>query len=75
MEAETSRGVAEETETHSEEVPEVLGDTTDPARVPTAAAALPVWDREVEACEAGADAAVVAGAGETEIIGRNCWER
>lgn len=70
LEAETSHGVAEGTETHSEEVPGVLGDTTDPARVPTAIAAPPAWDREAEA-----DAAVVAGADEMMIIGQARWGR
>src|SRR5690349_7060093 len=46
LEAETSPGVEEETETHSEGVPGALADTTDPARVPTVAAAPPAWDPE-----------------------------
>jgi len=45
----TSRAVVEETETRSEEVQGVLVDTTDPARVPTAAAVLQAWGREAEA--------------------------
>lgn len=60
LEAGTSRGGAEETETHSVEVPEVLGDTTDRARVPTATAVPPAWGPEVEASEGGV--AAVAGA-------------
>lgn len=60
LEAETSAGVAEATETHSAEVPEVLGDTTDRAHVPTATAVPPAWDPEVEASEGGV--AAVAGA-------------
>lgn len=60
LEAGTLPGVAEETETHSAEVPEVLGDSTDRARVPTATAVPPAWDPEVEASEAGV--AAVAGA-------------
>ena len=61
LEAGTSAGVAEETETHSAEVPEVLGDSTDRARVPAATAVPPAWDPEVEASEG--DVAVAAGAG------------
>lgn len=61
LEAGTSRGAAEETETHSAEVPEVLGDTTDRARVPAATAVPPAWDREAEAPEAGVDVAAVGG--------------
>ena len=64
LEAGTSRGVAEETETHSAEVLEALGDTTDRARAPTAAAGLPAWDREadpeVEVSEGDVAAAAVA---------------
>lgn len=60
LEAGTSRGVAGETETHSAEVPEVLGDTTDRAPVPTATAVPPAWDPEAEASEG--DVAAVAGA-------------
>lgn len=59
LEAGILRGGAEATETHSAEVPEVLGDSTDRARVPTATAVPPAWDPEVEASEAGA--AAVAG--------------
>jgi hypothetical protein len=62
LEAATSRGVAAETETHLEEVPGVLGDTTDPARVPTAAAVPRAWAPEVEAPGAEVDAAAVVGA-------------
>lgn len=58
------------TETHSEEVPGVLGDTTVPARVPTATAVLLVWDREVEGFGAEVGAAGVAGAGEKVIVGQ-----
>ena len=61
--------MVEETETHSAEVPEVLGDTTDRARVPTATAVLPAWDREVEASVAEVDVGVVAGADERHFVG------
>lgn len=63
----TSPEAAEVTETHSEEVPGVLGDTTDPARVPTATAVPPAWDHEVEAFKAEVGVVVVAGAGETAM--------
>ena len=56
--AETSRAVAAETETRSEEVQGVLVDTTDPAPVPTAAAALQARGREAEASAAAVGAAV-----------------
>ena len=65
LEAGTSPGVEEETETHSEEAPGVLADTTGPARVPTATAALPAWDPEVEV-----GVAAVAGAGEGRLLQR-----
>lgn len=73
LEAGTSRGVAEETETHSAEVPEVLGDTTDRARVPAATAVPPAWEREVEAPEAGVDVAAAVGGDKRclrRIVGR-----
>jgi len=60
LEGGTSRAVAEETETHSAEAPEVLGDSTDRARVPTATAVPPARDPEVGASEG--DVAAVAGA-------------
>ena len=56
--------MAEETETHLEEVLEALVDTTDRARVPTAAAVPPAWDRGVEALEGEVGVAEVAGADE-----------
>jgi len=65
LEGGTSPGVEEETETHSEEAPGVLADTTGPARVPTATAALPAWDPEVEV-----GVAAVAGAGEGRLLQR-----
>ena len=65
LEAETSPGVEEETETHSEEVPGVLADTTDLARVPTAAAAPPAWDPEAEV-----GVVAVAGADERRLLRR-----
>lgn len=67
LEAGTSRGVAEETETHSAEVPEVLADTTDRAPVPTAAEAPPARDPGAEASEG--DGAAVAGA-DKRCLGR-----
>jgi Protein of unknown function (DUF2950) len=70
LEAETSPGVEEETETHSEEVPGVLADTTDPARVPTAAAAPPAWDPEGEGSEAEVGVVAVAGADERRLLRR-----
>ena len=73
LEAVTSRGAAEETETPSAEVPEVLGDTTDRAREPTATAVPPAWDPEVEASEGHAegegDVAAEAGA-DKRCLGR-----
>lgn len=60
LEAGILREGAAETETHSAEVPEVLGDSTDRARVPIAAAVAPAWDPEVEE----GDVAAVAGGGE-----------
>jgi hypothetical protein len=66
LEAETSPGVAEETETHSEEVPGALADTTDPARVPIAAAAPPAWDPEAEV-----GVVAVAGADEGRFLQRD----
>ena len=68
MEAGTSRGAAQATEMHSEEVPGVLGDTTDPARARTAAAALPAWDPEVEGSAAAVDVAAVAGGGKRRSL-------
>jgi hypothetical protein len=65
LEAGTSPGVEEETETHSEEVPGVLADTTDPARVPTAAAVPPAWDPEAEV-----GVVAVAGADERRLMRR-----
>ena len=65
LEGGTSPGVEEETETHSEEAPGVLADTTGPARVPTATAALPAWHPEVEV-----GVAAVAGAGEGRLLQR-----
>jgi hypothetical protein len=62
LEAGILREGAEETEMHSAEVPEVLGDSTDRARVPIAAAVARAWDPEVEASEG--DVAAVAGGGE-----------
>lgn len=71
LEAVTSHGVAEEIETHSAEAPEVLGDTTDPAHVPTAAAGPPAWDPgAVEVSEAGADVVAVGGADERGFSGK-----
>jgi len=61
LEAGTSRAVAQATEMHSEEVPGVLGDTTDPARARTAAAVPPAGDPEVEASAAAVDVAVAGG--------------
>src|SRR4029077_15528776 len=66
LEAETSPGVEEETETHSEGVPGALADTTDPARLPTAAAAPPVGEPEVEG-----DVVAVSGADEARFLQRD----
>jgi hypothetical protein len=68
LEAGTSLGVEEETETHLEEAPEVLADTTGPARVPTATAALPAWDPEGEGPEVEVGVAAVAGADEGRLL-------
>lgn len=61
MEDGTSRGAAQATGMHSEEVREVLAVTTDPARAPTATAVPPAWDPEVVVSVAAVDVAVVAG--------------
>ena len=61
MEDGTSRGAAQATEMHSEEVREVLAVTTDPARAPTAAAVPPAWDLEAVEPAAAVDVAAVAG--------------
>ena len=70
LEAGTSPGVEEETETHLEEAPGVLADTTGPARVPTATAALPAWDPEGEGPEVEVGVAGVAGADEGRLLQR-----
>jgi hypothetical protein len=68
LEAGTSRAAAQATEMHSEEVPGVLRDTTDPARARTAAAVPPAWDPEVEASAAAVDLAAVAGGGKRRSL-------
>ena len=60
-----SLSAAAETGMPLEEVPGVLRDTTDRARVPAATAALPAWDLEVEVPVVAVVAeAAVAGADE-----------
>jgi hypothetical protein len=61
LEGGTSRGAAQATEMHSEEVPEVLAVTTDPARARTVAAVPQAWDPEVVVPVAAVDVAAVAG--------------
>jgi hypothetical protein len=61
LEAGTSPAVPEETATHSEGVPEVLGDTTGPARARIAVAVPPAWDREVGVDVPVGGAAVAGG--------------
>jgi hypothetical protein len=63
--------VAQGTETPSAEVPEVLGDTTDRAPVPTATAVPLAWDPEVEASEGDVEGDVAAEAGaDKRCLGR-----